>query len=200
MKSLSVTVFALWRSGSAPFLFDQCFRFEIVTEIVASLVRDSNFHRLRAFVSGGRVEVQAIAAGAKIRATVFALIRDLNLLLDLELGCTIIAASDQNELRFNAARSAPGARRRLGFALLLAVQVSTLTILSTHLFSSKASIIVLRTGRPNARSMRARVLFELRIVFRLKTRSFNRVEKFILADCGSRCKEPKFQYCKSGIT
>ena len=107
------------RRCAASLLLDQDFRLIKRADIVGAFVGYTNFHRLSAFVARSRIEVQAVAAGVKIRSAVLALVGGLDLVQDLDLRRAVVAARDQMEARFDAACRALGPRRRLGLPLAI---------------------------------------------------------------------------------
>ncbi len=120
------------RGGPAALFFDKDFGLEQEAKVVRAFVGHSGFDGLGALIPRRRVKVQAIPARVKICPAVLALVSDLHLLTDLDLGGAIVAACDQMKSGFHAPRSAFGAGRRFGSLLAFLILVAYLTILSTH--------------------------------------------------------------------
>jgi hypothetical protein len=135
-KGLAVAVHRLGTRCPAALFFDEDFRLEDRTDVVGALVGHTNLDRLRALVSSGGIEIQAIAAGVEIGATVSAFVCNLDLVLDLNFSRTVVAARDQMKSCLHAASRPLRTRGRFGFAFALAFVILILiaggTILSAH--------------------------------------------------------------------
>jgi hypothetical protein len=133
-KSLAVTVHCpdSGGRGTTSLLFDQDLGLKEDTNVVGALVGYTDFDRLQTFITCGRIEVQAVAAGMKVGAAALALVRDLYLFHHLDLRRTVVAACDQMEFGFDPASGSPWTRGRLRPTLSLLILISHLTILSIH--------------------------------------------------------------------
>ena len=127
-----MTIYRLWGSNAAAPLFDQHFGFEKGAEIVGALVDHAHLYGLDALIARRGIKIQTIAASVQVGAAIFAGLSKLDLIRNLDLPSTVVAAGDQVKTRLDAASGSFGARRRLGFFLPVFILISVLTILSGH--------------------------------------------------------------------
>jgi len=101
-----------WSRRATPLFFYKYFRLEKRTEIIGALVGHARLYRLDAFVSSGRIKIQAVTACMQIGAAILALVRYADLVHDLDFRSAIVAACNQVELRFHSSAGAFGTRKR----------------------------------------------------------------------------------------
>ena len=132
VEGLTMAVFNPGRGGTAPLLLDKYFRLKKGAQVVRALVGHTHLHLPAAFISGRRVEVQAVTACVEIRAAVPALVGNLNLIHHLNLGGAVVAACDLVKACFDAAGRPLVPRRRFWLFFTIGILITGLTIFPIH--------------------------------------------------------------------
>jgi hypothetical protein len=134
-----MTVLRLRGCRSAPLFLNKDFRLEKGAEVIGAFAGDTHFDRLPALIARRRIEIQAIAACMQVSAAVFAAIRNLDLLGNLNFRGAVVASRNQMKSCFDTSSRPLLARRRLRPFLAIIILIPGLTILSAH-FPPKKSV------------------------------------------------------------